>query len=435
MMNKPDMPTTIEHPFSDDEIGDGPKSEDTPATSASEVNLYDVPIDPSPKPSTPQTIILEHNVKSTSSPRSAGLLFGISKPALMITGLVFVTLAGSGLLGWLRIPGLSSQIKDLEEQVNRLSTEVDRLESQNDRYEDLNDDLNNTVSELEEITESLNSTVIGLVTDLNEVTSKLNLTNREFKDRVAELAYENDQYIELNTNLTSTTQQLKQEITKFEVASEKLYAENELLSNLTQELGNLTFDQNETLTELRTTLVTFMGDIDRLEALNEDITGIVGFLNETSLGFETSLEVVANVLADQIVANQALLLETLENTYRQRINDWDCEYRDKFREFDWGTNYALLIPITNLDSVTTYLDKRIFNEVCWDASNFVEFLNTEYPDGDITSYRVIRSVIDYSDLALDYYFPESGEVGLTTKEWSDASYSCENLASKYVWTE
>jgi len=192
------------------------------------------------------------------------------------------------------------------------------------------------------------------------------------------------------------------------------------------------FDQSETLTELQATSVKFLADIDRLEALNEDITGVVGFLNETSLGFETSLEVVAKVLADQIVANQALVLETLENTYRQRINDWDCEYRDKFREFDWGTNYAL--PITDLDSVITYLDDRIFNEVCWDASNFVEFLNAEYPNLDITSYRVVRSVIVYSDRALDYYFPESGEVGLTAKEWSDASYSCENLASTYVWT-
>merc|ERR1719491_752348 len=442
-MMKAETQTTIENPNPDVEEVDEQASSDnsrtsaTPISESTEENFHvhptaPIPPTPSPKPSTPQKIVFEHNVKSTTTPRSAGLLIGMSKPALIIIGLSFIALTSTSLLGWIKIPGLNGQIKDLKEQVNRLSTEVDRLESENDRYEDLNNQLNTTVFELEEITENLNSTVTELVTDLNEVTTELNFTNQEFRDRVAELAYENDQYVELNTNLTTTTKQLKGEVDQFEVALKSLYAENDALSSLSLQLGNLTFDQNETLIELQATVANFTEDIDRLEALNEDITGIVGFLNDTSLGFESSLEVVTEVLADQIVANQALLLGTLENTYRQRINDWDCEYRDKFRDSEWGTNYAL--PITDLESVITYLDDRIFDEVCLDASNFVDFMTAEYPNTDLTSHRVVRTVSDYSDRALDFYFPESGEVGITTKEWSDASYSCENLASKYFWT-
>jgi len=355
----------------------------------------------------------------------------ISKPVICIIVLLVLGVGTAGLFGWLKTPGLNGQIKYLKEEVDLLSTELNQLELENARYESLNDQLNQNVADLEIITDNLNSTVTELIFDLNEVTDQLNMTSQDLQYKVTELAYENERYEQLNMDLTASTLQLEQDVEYFDNTLQDLVIENNVLSNLTQKLSNLTFDQNATLIELQEVLANFTAENDRLELLNIDIVSVVAFLNKTSLGFETSLEKFADILADQIVASQVLLVENLENSYRQSIDNWDCEYRDVFQELDWGNNFSL--PITNLDSVIAYLEGRVFIELCWDTSDFEAFLNTKYPDGRITFYRLVNRVIKYASHSLEYYFPEQDEIGLTVKAWSDASFSCDNLANKYFW--
>lgn len=385
----------------------------------------------------PPTIARETETAHTKSVSSTHfqptrIILGMTIPALVIITFLLLSIGSAGLFGWLKIPGLNNEVKRLKGEINRLSTELNRLESENDRYESLNDQLNETVIDLEDITENLNSTVTHLTFELNDVTYQLNVTNQDLQERVSELTYENERYSQLNMNLTAFTLLLKQDVVHFKNEVHNLVIEVDVLSNLTSKLGNLTLNQDETLTKLQETLANFTSENDRLVSLNADIVTVVGFLNETSLGFETSLQAVTDVLSKQIIANQVLLLGRLENTYRQRIAYWDCDYRDAFREFDWGNNYNL--PIMDLDSVIAYLNDRVFSVLCWDALNFKVFLNTQYPDGTINSYRLISGVINYAEYGLEFYFPESDEVGLTTKEWSEASYSCKNLANKYLWT-
>lgn len=318
-----------------------PQRRTTPHDEVSPAGTFDtMPMSPasfdgslsSPKP---QKITIEHNVKSssTSAPRSAGLLLGMTKPAMAIVGLLLLGGAGAATFGWFQIPGLNDQIEELEAQVALLSTEVDRLATENNRYENLNNQLNDTVADFRYLNEELNTTVI----ELEEVAGELNKTNLELLARVSELAEENENYARLNDELNATAIRLAEEVDFFEIALARLVLENGALTNttealqgLTLELGNLTSTQNQTLTEMAGVLGNLTAENDRLENLNSDLVSIVTFLNETTFGLDDSLQQITSFLADQIVANKVLLSETLENTYRQRVQNWDCDYRDHF---------------------------------------------------------------------------------------------------------
>jgi hypothetical protein len=104
-----------------------PATTDTTAdeTLASPTRAFDE-VDPSPT-----RITVDHNVKTSrgggSGARSPGLgMFGMTKPVLAIVAALFLTTSGAGaylLNGFLKIPGLESQIERLNEQVERLNTE------------------------------------------------------------------------------------------------------------------------------------------------------------------------------------------------------------------------------------------------------------------------------------------------------------------------
>lgn len=203
---------------------------------------------------TPQSVVVEHNVNSNtgSGSRSAGLVLGMTKPALAIAGLLVLGGAGAAVFGWFQIPGLNSKIEELQEQISKLSEEVDRLSSENDRYEALNDELNQTAAEFRYLNEELNTTVI----ELTEISDQLNSTNLALSYRVDELAEENAKYSQQNDELNATAIQLSNEVDFFEAALAKLVLENGALSNTTEalqeveeEMGSLTEAQNQTLIE------------------------------------------------------------------------------------------------------------------------------------------------------------------------------------------
>jgi predicted nucleic acid-binding Zn-ribbon protein len=395
----------------------------------------------------PTKITIDHNVKTSggggSGARSAGLMLGMTKPVLAIVAALFLTTSGAAayfLNGWLKIPGLESQIERLNVQVERLNTEIDRLsgeidrlEVENDRYESLNNYLNSTVVRFQELNEDLNKTTIRL----EDVADDLNATNQELLEKIKDLAEENDEYAQLNVELNVTTAQLANQVTIFQSALAKIVLENEILANttdyletLTDYLGNITEDQDATLVELQEALVNFQSENSRLGELNMDLVTIVGFLNDASNGLNNSLQQITTLLAGQITANRALVLASLENTFRQRIANWDCDYRDIFRGETFGNNFT--VPIADVDTVVAYVDERVLSELCLDAIDFEMYLSVLYPSG-LNSFQLIRSVLIYTMGALDFYFPESNELGLTAQEWEDASFSCNSLGRSFLW--
>eukprot|EP00980_Cylindrotheca_fusiformis_P026231 scaffold15521_cov119-Cylindrotheca_fusiformis.AAC.5 len=384
----------------------------------------------------PQTISFEHNVKTKSKSGGGSFIFGLTKPVLGLTILFIVAASAAAYLlnGWLRIPQLQEEIERLEEQVNLLNVEVNRLGAENDRYEVLNDELNTTVYQLTNLTESLNATTV----ELKNITKELNDTNQELSQQVEYLTNQNEDYAKLNENLNSTTLYLSAEVVVLKDSVSQLTVENEALSNLTDtllsvkdRLTDLTAEQNETLIELQETLDSFTTENDRLQDLNINLVTIVGFLNETSLGIDNSLTEIAGFLSSQIAANGALVIESLENTYRQRVASWDCDYRDIFREQPFGSDFNA--PITERDTVLTYVDDRVLSELCLDRDDFDRYLSLTFPEG-LTSYRLVRGVVEYTAEALDYYFPEENEIGLSTTQWADASYKCENIEQSFRWS-
>lgn len=383
----------------------------------------------------PQKVTIEHNVKSATSggTRSAGLILGMSKPAMGIAAMLLLGAGGAAAFGWFQIPGLNSQIKELEAQVAALSTEIDRLAEENDRFETLNDELNQTVAEFASLNQDLNNTV----TELKDITGDLNSTNSELIERVDELATENANYEQLNNELNATADRLEQEVEFFEVAIGELVLENENLSNLTaslqgvtEQLGNLTTSQNETLTELYTVLNDVSTENDRLEQLTTDLLTVVSYLNDTSLGFGDTLQQITNFIAGQITTNQVFLAIDLEQTYTSKIDNWDCDYQIEFREEVFAQNYDN--PISDMPRVLDYFDQRIFNEVCIDVDDFEAFLVNEYPS-DVTTNNFERALNNYTAATFDFYFPEEGEEGITLSEWAEASFKCSNLGRRYSW--
>ena len=402
--------------------------------------------DSSPRYSTPPpqkiTIDLKQREARGTASRSAGLIFGMTKPFLGMALLFLVVSGGAGYLlkDWLRIPGLKRQVKALQEQVNRLSGEIERLsgevnrlEDENDRYESLNEDLNQTVSVIANLTGNLDMTVL----DLTDVAVDLATTNLELEQQIEDLTEENENYAELNQALNTTANMLATEIELFAQELLLLAQENEALAglsdsleSLTENLGDLTVEQGETLTVLQDTLNGFTNENDRLQEHNDNLVLLIDFLNETSLGLDDSLQQVTEFLSEQITANKQLVLNNLEISYKQRLNSWDCDYRDNFRETAFGQNFDL--RITDLSRVLEYVDERILSELCLDEDDFEDYLDSLYPDGVITTYRLMRAVNLYTTDAIDFYFPEPGETGLSIEDWSDASYDCENLS--VTWT-
>jgi hypothetical protein len=355
----------------------------------------------------------------------------MSKRKMMACGTMCILVAGLiyFILSWLEVPGLNAQIKRLEAEVNRLGHEVNRLSAQNDRYEALNVQLNITVTDLQVINVELNDTA----TRLEVVNEELSETNEQFSDRIEDLTLQNQDFKNLNSELNSTVTSLTSEIGRFHSTVGELILENAALADLTESLNNITGsfesigqNQNSTLEALRVTLSSIVDENSKLEKLNLDLLTIVNFLDETSEGLDDSLQQVTNFLADQITANQVLLLGSLENTYSQRVNSWDCDFRSIFGERDYGQDFNAEIPASDFNEVVTYVSNRVLDELCLDSADFSQYLQ-QVQFTPLTSNRLSTAVTLYTQIALDWYFPEENESGLTFENWSTAKYDCQNI--------
>jgi len=375
-----------------------------------------------------QTVVIE--TRLAAAPRSGIAALLLSKKAMAVAALGTAGAATYFGVGWAEIPGLNNQIRDLEAEVGRLNGEVDRLETENERFSQLNNELNGTVQELQTTNQDLNETTIRL----NALNQDLNATNTEFLGRIVNLEQENDEFEVLNADLNSTVIQLETELDQFQTVVGTLILENaelsdytDSLTNVSDTLGDITEDQEATIAALEVALA----ELTRIDELNQELEVILGFLNDTTTDIGSSVDEVASYLEEQITQNRQTVLLTFESNARASIQTWDCDYRDIFRTFEWGDNFAEPIPANEQPEVIDYVYDRILQPNCMSREDFVLFLETTYPDF-LTSQRLESGVTIYVEDGLDYYY---GGVGVTPEEWATAGFECENLPNQFVYDD
>lgn len=286
--------------------------------------------------------------------------------------------------------------------MTELKRQNEVLSESNDLYEDLNDRLNNTIVELKE-------------------------QNDFLKEQV-------DKFADSNQDLNATVIDLKDEVDRLEGEVTNFTAENNRLENLVKSLSN----ETNVLTDLSNVL---QGNVDRLkgkvgilqtensrlESSIGDLKTVIGFWNDVNGDWDDTYDKMAAFLARQISTNRFLVLEALQNTYHQRVADWDCGLRAKYALEPFAQDDSVAIPKDKYSDVMSFVDERVLTDICLSRSNFESYLGGRYPNGNISIDRLVTSVRRYTWDAIDHYFPENGEKGVAAEDWATAMYSCNNL--------
>merc|ERR1712176_1175673 len=133
-------------------------------------------------------------------------------------------------------------------------------------------------------------------------------------------------------------------------------------------------------------------------------------------------------------ANEVFLFEDMYQTARYFLIRWDCDFIDSFGIKDWSQDENLPIGAEDYQQVASYLDEVLFTELCLALTDFEKFLDEEVvlqgmvPPVDVNVNQLIAGVNLYTTLALDYYFPDPGEIGgLTPDDCPAAYYRCDFL--------
>ena len=387
---------------------------------------------------------------------STGFLCGMGKPIFCIVIFYLLFMTGS----FIYFVTQYVQIPSLREQVEQLSAEVDRLEQQVDELEALIVELNGTVTDL-----SLEIDELKVENDnLETQNAILEEANETFDDRLAELQDQNDVLQGTVNNLTLANEQLKERAFKLELLNSNLANQtlalnttnieltarvenltavndgleeaNAALTNQTDELqttlNELVLEFNaayKTVVELQDETAMLQEENNRLDNLTESLGTILSFLEETNQNANVTVEQLAGQLEEQITNNRVLVLENLQNTLTQRTQTWNCDYINAFSGASFVQDYTVPIESGSYDAVMDYVESRVLNDLCLDRADFELYLSINFmPNGDgLTSNELISGVSMYSTAALDHYFPDSGEAGVTPEEWAEAEYDCANI--------
>ena len=374
--------------------------------------------------------------KSATS-RFLGPIFGLSKPAVgaVLVYSVFATGAWAYLLP--NYLALTEQVKELETQVDRLETAVSDLSAEVDRYEEENEKLEENLEEFAEQNEQLQLSNALYA----KLTKSLNNAVHELEEQNEILTESNEEYERLNDELNETAIALESEVNGLENAmddignaaleaarlNDDLFDENEILQGLN---GSLT-EQVDTINGV---ILEMNGEIDRLEETVDDLESILGFLEDAADEVDESVDEIAAFLADQIEKNENLLLENLQNTYQQTANGWVCSFQSFFANDAFIENPDTPIGAADYPEVLLYIERNVLGPLCLDVVDFESFLAADNglptPTIDITVNQLISSVSEYTTSALNYYFPDEGEEGLTSEDWEEARYDCTNLPAE-----
>ncbi|KAI2506554.1 hypothetical protein MHU86_7869 [Fragilaria crotonensis] len=267
----------------------------------------------------------------------------------------------------------------------------------------------------------LNSTAIDLmveITLLQRLNKSLVGQNQALNLTVTELSNQVDELELVNDKLTTTTNTLWTSIDR--------------LSNETATLSMMNEELNFTVIDLRNEITNLTGEVDRLNRLTVNLATLVPFLNETASSIDQSLDNVTDFLARQIDTNRVLVMESLENLYRQRTSSWDCDFREFFLTEPFVSNRNASIGTGSYPEVMDYIDERILSDLCLDKTDFEAFLGNYVNSADLSNAsfdQLQQAVGEYTGLAIQYYFtPGFAPNSLTSTEWAEASYDCKNLS-------
>jgi DNA repair exonuclease SbcCD ATPase subunit len=337
---------------------------------------------------------------------------------------------------------LEKQVDELEAQVDRLSSEVDRLENEVDRFSnetnklsDINDELelnianytiqnillNFSLATYAQLNEELNETVVLLEMQVDKLEDQVTLyemLNDDLNETARELTLKVDDLASLNRQISETNGQL--------------WIAIEQLSNETSELSVLNEELNNTVSELGNQIARMAAEIDRLENISLNLATLVGFINKTALEFDETFDAFSAKIAQQIDYNRALVIETLENLYKQRTAFWDCDFREYFLTEQFVQNRWVPIGKEMYPRVLAYIEERILSDLCLSTSNFEEFLGYEFVGSldrrfNISFNELQRAVGLYTDNAENYFFPSGNATGVLPSTWAAADYKCANL--------
>jgi prefoldin subunit 5 len=265
--------------------------------------------------------------------------------------------------------------------------------------------------------------------------------NDQLNDTVAELKEQNqflkeqvDTFADLNQDLNSTVIDLNNEVDRLEGQVSNFTKENDRLEDL---VGSLS-DETDTLTELSNVLQEnvdrLKGEVGnlktengRLETSIDNLKTVIEFWGDVVGNIDNTYEEMTAFLAQQISTNRNLVLEALENTYHQRVADWDCGLRAQYALEPFAQDDSVSIPNDKYNEVIDFVNGRVLSDLCLSRSNFESYVTSRYPSGGISIDRLVTSVRRYTWDAIDHYFPEIGEDGLTPENWSMANFTCSSL--------
>jgi len=334
------------------------------------------------------------------------------------------------------VADLSGRVDQLQVLIGGLEAEVSGLEDALDDYENLNEQLEESIVELNRqnsVLENSNVQYATLNAQLNESLSRLEGEN-EF------LAEQNEIFAALNTDLSATAEDLSGQVNDLERNVDGLEKENDRLNTYVKslnveiyKLSDLNDNLAETVQEMNSEVDRLTIENDRLEVLTTDLGSVASFLNETAIAANEPLETVAEFISDQISDYQSVVIETLQNTYIQRVSMWDCSFRHTFNNEGFINNGAVPIPEAIYREVINYIDDRILSFLCLQAADFEQYIKSRFNEDPTTMIHLVSAVEGYTSAALDYYFPDEGEFGLTTEDWANAGYACENLREDQVF--
>jgi len=391
-------------------------------------------------------------------------MWGMSKPVFCALAFYLLFMTGS----FAYFVSQYVQIPDLRDQVDQLTAEVDRLEAQVNELESLISELNVTVDELSTEVSELQvendklETQNAILADANDTfgnktavlqeqvdilqstISNLTLANEFLSEEALNLKLLNDELTNLTESLRENATALAERAENLTAVNDDLVDANEVLTNQTDalqaNLGELVLEFDaayETVVELQDEVAVLEDENNRLGNLTESLGTILTFLEETNQNADVTVEQLASQLEEQITNSRRLVLENLQNTLAQRTQSWNCDYINAFAGTSFAEDYSIRIPSGNYDSVIDYVENRVLTDLCLDRSDFELYLSVNFmPNGDgLTSNELISGVSMYTSGALNYYFPDANEAGVTPEEWAEAFYACANLPANRQYNQ
>lgn len=223
--------------------------------------------------------------------------------------------------------------------------------------------------------------------------------------------------------LNKQIDRLAGEVDRLEDEVDRLETQNDRYEDLNNQL-------NATSKALNVSVAELSAQVDELEEINQDLYSVAGFLNETAGEINQSFEAITKYLADQIESNKVLVLANTESVMKDVVAKWSCTYENIFIQYDWGKDFSLKIPDSAWTEVMGHVRGDVLEELCLDEDDFLQYLSDKYSFRN--SANLISALNLYTKTAIDWYYPEEGEPGLSYEDWSAASFECANLSTKFT---